>query len=50
MGVYRAVTWKGRVGILTGGGNNGGDGYALAAILADQGIALPNLSGLGKVF
>lgn len=39
MGVYRAVTWKGRVGILTGGGNNGGDGYALAAILADQGIA-----------
>ena len=36
MGVYRAVDWKGRIGILTGAGNNGGDGYALACILADQ--------------
>ncbi len=38
MGVYQAVAWKGRVGILTGSGNNGGDGYALACILADRGI------------
>lgn len=38
MGVCQGVSWKGRVGILTGGGNNGGDGYALAAILAGQGI------------
>lgn len=38
MGVYRAVEWKGRVGILAGSGNNGGDGYALACILADQEI------------
>lgn len=38
MGVARAVDWKGRIGILTGSGNNGGDGYALACILADRGI------------
>ncbi len=36
MGVYQAAQWKGPVGILTGGGNNGGDGYALAGILADH--------------
>lgn len=39
MGVYLALPWKGRVGILTGSGNNGGDGYALACILAAQGIS-----------
>ena len=39
MGVYKAMDWAGRrVGILTGSGNNGGDGYALACILADRGI------------
>ncbi len=39
MGVYRAVDWsRGSIGILTGAGNNGGDGYALACILADRGI------------
>ena len=38
MGVYKAVDWAGkRTGILTGAGNNGGDGYALACILADKG-------------
>lgn len=38
LAVYRSVTWKGKIAILTGGGNNGGDGYALACILADHGI------------
>lgn len=38
MGVFCAVEWKGRIGILTGPGNNGGDGYALACILADRRI------------
>lgn len=38
MGVFQAARWEGPVGILTGGGNNGGDGYALAGILADHGI------------
>lgn len=38
MGVYRAAEWKGRVAIVTGSGNNGGDGYALACILAKERI------------
>ena len=38
MGVFLAAEWRGRIGILTGSGNNGGDGYALACILADRGI------------
>lgn len=38
-GVYRCVSWAGRrAAILCGSGNNGGDGYALAAILAAQGM------------
>ena len=39
-GVYLAFDgWKGkRIGILCGGGNNGGDGYALAGILKAEGI------------
>ena len=39
MGVYRAGSWQGRTAIVTGSGNNGGDGYALACILADAGFA-----------
>ena len=39
MGVYQAVNWQGKkVAILTGSGNNGGDGYALAGILADHSV------------
>ena len=38
-GVYRAADWRGRVAILAGGGNNGGDGYALAGILAGNGLS-----------
>ena len=37
-GVYRAVRWHGRVAIVVGSGNNGGDGFALACILQRQGI------------
>ena len=33
MGVYRAVNWCGEIVIAVGGGNNGGDGYALACLL-----------------
>jgi NAD(P)H-hydrate epimerase len=33
LGVYRAVNWRGDIAIAVGGGNNGGDGYALACIL-----------------
>ena len=34
LGVYRAAGWDGMTAIAVGGGNNGGDGYALACILA----------------
>lgn len=37
-GVFDAVKWESPVAILAGGGNNGGDGYAIACLLADAGI------------
>ena len=37
-GVYRAAQWHGRVAIVAGSGNNGGDGFALACILRRQGV------------
>ncbi len=36
-GVFNSVSWKGRIAIVVGGGDNGGDGYALANILQEQG-------------
>jgi len=36
-GVFERVDWQGRIAILAGSGNNGGDGYALACILKEQG-------------
>lgn len=38
MGIFHAVRFTGRVAIVCGAGNNGGDGYALACILLDNGI------------
>ncbi len=38
LGIYNAVRFTGRVAIVCGSGNNGGDGYALACILLDNGI------------
>lgn len=46
-GVYRSVDWRGRVAILAGGGNNGGDGYALAGILAGNGL-LPDVFAVSE--
>ena len=37
-GVFNAVDWRGKIAILAGSGNNGGDGYALACILKEQGF------------
>ena len=37
-GVYLAANWRGRVAIVAGSGNNGGDGFALACILREKGI------------
>lgn len=43
MGVYDAVEWADKkIAIISGSGNNGGDGYALAGILAERGI-LPDV-------
>ena len=38
-GVFENVRWSGRIGVVCGSGNNGGDGYALAEILSDKGFA-----------
>lgn len=39
MGIYEAYDWDGKkIAIVCGSGNNGGDGYALSGILADNGI------------
>ena len=37
LGVFRAAAWDGVTTVAVGGGNNGGDGYALACILARNG-------------
>lgn len=36
-GVFLVADWKGRIAILVGSGNNGGDGFALACILKEHG-------------
>ncbi len=41
-GIYESARYFGRVSIVCGSGNNAGDGYALALLLADGGI-LPNI-------
>ena len=38
-GVCDSVSWYGRIAIVCGSGNNGGDGYALGEILADKGFS-----------
>lgn len=39
MGIYNAVKWENKkIAVVTGAGNNGGDGYALACILRDNGL------------
>ena len=38
MGIFNSAKWSGKkIAIVTGAGNNGGDGYALACILRDNG-------------
>jgi len=38
MGVFQAAKWHGKVAIVVGSGNNGGDGFALACILRQNDI------------
>ena len=37
-GVYLSGQWQGSTAIVVGSGNNGGDGYALSCILAENGL------------
>jgi NAD(P)H-hydrate epimerase len=37
-GVFQATQWHGKVAIVVGSGNNGGDGFALACILRQSDI------------
>ena len=36
--VFRAAKWPGKIAVVCGKGNNAGDGYVLAALMADSGI------------
>lgn len=38
-GILESVGWRAPVAIVTGSGNNGGDGYVLAELLTERGIA-----------
>lgn len=46
-GVYESVKWRGSIAVICGSGNNGGDGYALAEILFDNGFS-PVILRLGE--
>ena len=50
-GVYESYKeWSGkRIAIVVGGGNNGGDGYALAGILAKKGIPVTVIQASDKM-
>ncbi|MBQ8525929.1 MAG: NAD(P)H-hydrate epimerase [Clostridia bacterium] len=49
-GIYDSAEWTGKkIAIVCGSGNNGGDGYALACILADKGI-MPHVYKLSEKF
>lgn len=47
LAVFYAAHWNGEIGILTGSGNNGADGYALSCILKREGynVSVLNVSG-----
>lgn len=49
MGIYNAVQFTGKVAIVCGSGNNGGDGYALACILCKNGI-IPTIFRVSEKF
>jgi len=47
LAIFQSVEWKGNIGIMTGSGNNGADGYALSALLKNAGytVTVINVSG-----
>ena len=38
LGIFRSFDWHGKIDIVTGSGNNAGDGYVLALLLHRHGI------------
>ena len=38
LGIFHAVRFVGKIAIVCGSGNNGGDGYALACVLLENGV------------
>ena len=38
LGIFESVEWNGKVAVVCGSGNNAGDGYALALILAEHDV------------
>lgn len=47
-GVYNNVEWHGKIAIVVGKGNNGGDGYSLALILKENGYDCKIVAPLGE--
>ncbi|MBQ8162916.1 MAG: NAD(P)H-hydrate dehydratase [Clostridia bacterium] len=37
LGIYKSVSWKGRIAVICGKGNNAGDGYAISSLLKKDG-------------
>lgn len=48
LGVYNNVKWYGKIGIVVGKGNNGGDGYSLALILKENNLDCDIIAPLGE--
>lgn len=48
-GIFNAVSFVGRIAIVCGPGNNGGDGYALACVLLEHGMT-PTIFRLNEKF